>query len=318
MRRLINIVRAEWSYCLSRFGIVRVRHLPTFVSVEPANFCQLSCPECPVGQRHGKSLKENRQMSMDIFRRVLSEVSPAAHTMQFYFQGEPLLNKHLPEMIALAHGQGLYTIVSTNAQALTPDLAKALTEAGLSKIIVSIDGFSQASYAAYRQGGNLQKALDGLRYLRQAKSHRHPRIELQVLRLKSNEQEWTWIRHHFRELGADCLSMKTAQFYDFEHGNPLMPSDERYCRYRKGEDGLYHLKRKVQRHFSCKRLWTGCVITVAGEVLPCCYDKSAQYSFGNLSVTSLRDIYWGEKAQRFREQVIKHPASIDICRNCAQ
>ena len=26
-----------------------MRHLPTFISVEPANYCQLHCPECPVG-----------------------------------------------------------------------------------------------------------------------------------------------------------------------------------------------------------------------------------------------------------------------------
>jgi MoaA/NifB/PqqE/SkfB family radical SAM enzyme len=60
--------------------------------------------------------------------------------MQFYFQGEPLLNTHLPEMISLAHQTGLYTIVSTNAQALTQEMAEALVKSGLNRIIVSIDG----------------------------------------------------------------------------------------------------------------------------------------------------------------------------------
>ena len=68
--------------------------------------------------------------------------------MQFYFQGEPLLNKELPEMIKAASKEGIYTIVSTNALAITPLLAEQLMKAGLSRIIVSIDGLSEESYCA--------------------------------------------------------------------------------------------------------------------------------------------------------------------------
>ena len=119
--RTLNQLRCWISYALSLFGVVRVRHLPTFVSVEPANFCQLRCPECPVGMASRLSplaSSPNRLMTMDIFHRVLDNVKESVHTMQFYFQGEPLLNKQLPEMIAMAHQVGLYTSVSTNAQAL--------------------------------------------------------------------------------------------------------------------------------------------------------------------------------------------------------
>ena len=75
-------------------------------------------------------------MSLEVWERVLTEAKDYAHTIQFYFQGEPLLNNDLPQMIREAHEAGLYTIVSTNAQALTLELAKALVEAGLSRIIV--------------------------------------------------------------------------------------------------------------------------------------------------------------------------------------
>ena len=63
---------------------------------------------------------------MEVFEIVLDQVQKTAHTMQFYFQGEPLLNKQLPEMIARAHHAGLYTIVSTNAQALDKKMADVL------------------------------------------------------------------------------------------------------------------------------------------------------------------------------------------------
>ena len=105
---------------------------------------------------------------MDVWRRTLSEVAKTAWTIQFYFQGEPLLNKHLPQMISEAHEAGLYTIVSTNAQAMTRELADELVGAGLDRIIISMDGLTEESYSAYRIGGSLEKTKQALRWLRQS------------------------------------------------------------------------------------------------------------------------------------------------------
>ena len=253
----------------------------------------------------------------------MEQVKRTAHTMQFYFQGEPLLNKQLPEMIAIAHKMGLYTILSTNAQSLTKEVANALVTSGLSRVIVSIDGFSEESYAAYRVGGSLRKALDGLRFLHDAKVIHHSpiRIELQVLRLRTNEHEWQWIEHNYKRLGATHLVFKTAQLYDYEHGNPLMPSDERYARYKKGADGKYLRHRSWLRrkwHVNpCLRLWSGCVISTTGEVLPCCYDKEHKYSLGNLVNQSLMGIFHSKKANALRAKVLKDRNHLpEMCKNC--
>lgn len=307
--------------------------MPVFVSVEPAGFCQLHCPECPVGT--ASSVQRSvvrRTMPLPFFRRILDELSPYVHTVQFFFQGEPLLCRDLPEMIRLAHQEGLYTIVSTNAQSLTQERAEALVEAGLSRIIVSMDGLSQSSYEAYRKGGDVRKVYAALRYLRQAKTKYKSRmcIELQCLRLRSNENEWQEFKRSYRRLGADRLTFKTAQFYDYEHGNPLMPSDERYSRYKKGKDGTYRLKqpcrlfsllpiRKVFGVPLCRRLFTGCVIDAEGNVLPCCFDKARQFAFGRLCADmSFRSVWESEKARRFRLQVLHHRLSVPICTNCTE
>ena len=336
--RISNQLRCWLSYALSLFGIVRVRHLPTFVSVEPANFCQLRCPECPVGiasrlSPHNPTANSqlpitNRLMTMETFHRILDNVKEHAHTMQFYFQGEPLLNKQLPEMIAMAHKVGLYTIVSTNAQALNCSTAKALVKSGLNRIIVSIDGFSEESYAAYRVGGSLHKALEGLQHLANAKAELHSRIriELQVLLLKTNEHEWEWIKKNYKKLGATHLVFKTAQLYNFEHGHPLMPTDERYSRYRKTADGTYvhkssHLSplalspHRLIASQPCLRLWSGCVITTSGDVLPCCYDKDHRHALGNITTHSLSEIFHSHKANTLRKHILKGNLP-EMCKNC--
>lgn len=248
------------------------------------------------------------------------------HTIQFFFQGEPLLNSQLPEMIRLAHEAHIYTTTSTNAQALTPLLAEQLIQSGLDRIIVSIDGLSEESYSTYRQGGSLQKALRGLVYLREAKDRLggHTHIELQCLRLKSNEHEWAMFERSYHQMGADSLTLKTAQFYDYQQGNPLMPTDARFCRYARQQDGTYRPKNRPPKtgktlfHKPCYRLSTGCVITTMGEVLPCCFDKSAQHSWGNIRSQSLREIWQSHKAQQFRHEVRLSRATFSICTNCTE
>ena len=268
-------------------------------------------------------------MSLEAFGEILQQVQASAHTMQFYFQGEPLLNKQLPEMITAAHNVGLYTIVSTNAQALNRSTAEALVKSGLNRIIVSIDGFSEESYAAYRVGGSLHKALEGLQHLANAKAQLHSRIriELQVLRLKTNEHEWDWIKKNYKSLGATHLVFKTAQLYNFEHGHPLMPTDERYSRYRKTADGTYIHKSSplhstpytLHRAFGalCLRLWSGCVITTNGDVLPCCYDKEYRHAYGNIMQQSLAELYPSTKANALRRRVLLYQGEpLEMCKNC--
>jgi len=323
--RFTNALRCYWNYALSRFGLVRISHMPLFVSVEPATVCQLKCPECPVGRAKNASHAAHRPeeksddrvqtfMSMERFRRVLEECQETAWVMQFFFQGEPLLNKNLPQMIAEAHAAGLYTIVSTNAQAITEEMAQALVAAGLDRIIVSMDGLTDESYGAYRIGGSLEQCKAALRWLRKSKIKNQKSkilIELQCLRLKSNEHEWGEMRRVYKTLGADRLVFKTAQLYDYADGHPLMPSDPRYSRYIMGADGKYH-RRRLRK--GCFRVWSGCVVTTNGDVLPCCYDKAHAHAYGNNKESAIGELFRNAISLAFRKAAIHEQP--DICKEC--
>ena len=325
--RVSNALRCYVSYALSRLGSVLFRssihpftHSPLFVSVEPAAVCQLRCPACPVGLRTpevSKSRDVERMMSLDIWHRILAEIRDTAFIIQFYFQGEPLLNKDLPQMIREAHEAGLYTIVSTNAQAMTPEMAEQLVASGLDRIIISMDGLTDESYNAYRIGGSLEKTKAALRFLREAKDrtpytvHHTPIIELQCLRLKTNENEWAEFKRVYKNLGADRLVFKTAQLYDYADGHPLMPSDPRYSRYIQGSDGRYH-RRSLRK--GCFRVWSGVVISTDGAVLPCCYDKAHEHAYGNILTTSLRELFHNDQARTFRRAAFEQSPA--ICQEC--
>lgn len=336
------------NYALSLFGIVHISHYPTFLTIEPANICQLACPQCPVGMAKKDTTGDAGGSSHipfpDYPLSLLTEGFRHAHTVQFYCQGEPLLNPCLPDMIREAAQQGCYTIVSTNAQALDRAMAKRLVMSGLHRIIVSMDGLSQSAYEAYRQGGSVEKVKNALRYLHEEReaarrqrliSGDYPLIELQCLLLRSNEREQALMRKTYRLLGADRLTFKTAQFYDYQYGNPLMPTRDRYRRYEQCADGTYRLKRHPLRRLwqtltgisPCYRLWAGCVLSTNGDVLPCCYDKSHHYPYGNIHTVPLASLFRSKQANDFRRQVIHAssrqtdgsadaPQQPEMCQNC--
>lgn len=289
--------------------------MPTFLSIEPANYCMLRCPECPVGIR-GTAKEEQQTIPLALCRKVIDEASCTAHTIIFHFQGEPLLHPELKEMIRYAHSKRLYTMLSTNAQLLSREMGRDLAAAGLDRIIISMDGLTPSTYEHYRRGGHLEKVLEGMRALAELPRRERPEIVLQCLLLRSNEHEWELFRRQYKALGADRLELKTAQLYDFAHGHPDMPSDPRYSRYQKGKDGLYHLKKKL--HNRCYRLWSGCVITTSGEVLPCCFDKEHTYSFGNIRQDSLAEVLHSDAAYLFRDHVLTCRRDVSICRNCSE
>ena len=85
--------------------------------------------------------------------------------MNLYFQGEPLLNKNLPQLIHTAASANIFTTISTNAQALNSEKARQLVESGLERIIISVDGTNQTVYEQYRKGGKLEKAIAGIEFL---------------------------------------------------------------------------------------------------------------------------------------------------------
>lgn len=260
-------------------------------------------------------------MQPELLEQVLQQTGKYIHTVQLYFQGEPTLNHFLPDLVRVCSKYRVVSILSTNAQCIDAMYAEKIVEAGLNRIIISLDGITQESYEQYRVGGKIQRVFDAVKYLRNAKDKFGADIDivLQCLRLSTNEHEWNELKNKYKLLGADKLEFKTAQV-DISDGSDdysLLPLDSRYSRYIKGNDGA--IRRKKQLHNRCFRLWSGCVINVSGEVLPCCFDKSSHFVFGQLSADfTFSNCWFSPMALAFRRRILTDRQSISICNNCTE
>ena len=66
--------------------------------------------------------------------------------------GEPLLHPHIVDMVAAASQLGADTELITNGLLLDEEKAISLIEAGLGRLIVSVDGATPATHAENRTG----------------------------------------------------------------------------------------------------------------------------------------------------------------------
>jgi radical SAM protein with 4Fe4S-binding SPASM domain len=291
--------------------------MPISISVEPTTSCNLRCPECPSGLR--SFTRATGSLKTPLFHSVIDQLAPALSYLIFYFQGEPYLNPQLLDMVQYAASKNIYTATSTNAHYLTEEAARKTVESGLDRLIISIDGSTQEAYEQYRVGGNLGKVIEGTKNIIQAKRNlksKTPHVIFQFLVVKPNEHQIDDVRKLGYSLGVDEIAFKTAQIYDFKNGSELMPSLQKYSRYRKNGDGTYRIKNDLSSH--CWKMWNSCVITWDGKVIPCCFDKDAHFVLGDLNKNSFEEIWRGEKYEEFRSTLLRSRSEIEMCKNCTE
>jgi radical SAM protein with 4Fe4S-binding SPASM domain len=318
LRKAWNYLLVEISFFLSNLlknPIIWGR--PWFVSIEPSSVCNLSCPQCPVGE--GDISRDRKFLDVGEYKKLLAGIAPTTSMLSLYFQGEPLMHKLFTEFVRIASDHGIYTQTSTNGQLLSKELCRDLVQAGLDRIIVSVDGLDQESYEKYRKGGDLEKVKKGIKNLvmtRQIVGSKKPLIILQFLVFKHNQNQISGVKTMGKRLGADRVWIKTAQVEYSETADDWIPDKQKYNRYEKIFSGEWKLKGRLKNR--CKRLWETTVITSDGLVVPCCFDKRARFPMGRTSDEKLEEIWKSRKYQDFRKKVLSDRKSISICTNCTE
>lgn len=315
---MFNLARLKMS-----FGVARltkkgtIKGMPFALSIEPTTACNLGCPECPSGLKQFSRPTGNLKPVTN--QKLIDELAPYLAYINFYFQGEPFINPKFLEMVNYAALKGIYTATSTNAHFLTDDMAKKTVESGLDRLIISIDGTTQETYEQYRVHGSLEKVIEGTKNVinwKRKLNSKTPHVIFQFLVVRPNEHQIEDAKQLAKDMGVDEIKFKTAQVYDFKNGNPLIPQNEYYARYKKQKDGTYRIKNELLNQ--CWRMWSSAVVTWDGSVVPCCFDKDAKHQLGNVAFKSFNSVWNNEAYQQFRKQIFKDRNAIDICQNCTE
>ncbi|MCP4124304.1 MAG: radical SAM protein [Bacteroidetes bacterium] len=290
---------------------------PFSLAIEPTTACNLRCPECPSGLRN--FTRPTGHLKSTFFKQIIEDVHQDLLYLTFYFQGEPYLHPEFLDMVSYARSKKIYTATSTNAHYLNDENARKTVESGLDRLIISIDGTTQETYESYRVGGQLDKVLEGARNMVKWKKKlgmRTPHLIFQFLVVRPNEHQVEDVKALAKDIGMDEVIFKTAQVYDFENGNDLIPTIDKFSRYKLGTNNKWSIKNSLDNQ--CWKMWHSNVITWDGKVVPCCFDKDADHVLGELKKTSMQEIWEGDAYRSFRSSILKSRKEIDICQNCSE
>ena len=317
-RRIGNAAQLLSSYYASRIsGKPLHRGMPLSISIEPTTSCNLRCPECPSGLR--AFTRPTGMLKGALFESVIDQLASTLSYLIFYFQGEPYLHPDFLNMVKYASLKNIYTATSTNGHYLDDDAARQTILSGLDRLIISIDGTSQETYESYRMGGKLEKVIEGTKNIMRWKKQLNsptPHVIFQFLVVKQNEHQVGEVQRLAKDLGVSEVALKTAQIYDYRQGSDLIPSIDRYSRYRKNADGSYSIKNQLLDH--CWKMWHSCVITWDGKVIPCCFDKDAHFVLGDMAENTFEEIWRGQKYGDFRASLLRSRSEIEMCKNCTE
>jgi radical SAM protein with 4Fe4S-binding SPASM domain len=272
-------------------------NLPWVDQIELTNRCPYSCKMCPRTLAMNRSLGD---MSLDLFERIIEQLSGRQSYVGLHHFGESLLHPGLAQAVAVAREKGLRTGLSCNPPTLRAELSARLLDAGISNIVLSLDSLDAVTYRAIRgPAAHIDRADRNLRDLIRLRNEGayETFITLQMISMRCNEAEADHFLSYCREVGADRGVVIRLGKWDFEDayveqlGEFTSP----------GYDGY------------CKRPWDSLVVLWDGRVVPCCHDYNGMVVLGDLREQSLEEVWSSPKARRFRE----HNLDYELCRACA-
>ncbi len=289
---------------------------PLSLMVDPSNICNLKCVFCPTGNE--ALLQEvgrvKGTLALALFCQIIDGLAAFPSKLQvlhLYKDGEPLVNKALPEMVAYAKQSGRVERVeiTTNGLLLTPERSRQLVEAGLDGVRISIYGLSNAAYLdVTRTPVDFEKIRAHVAALHACKTALNSPLHVHCKIVDAN-------------LSAEAKSYFHAVFSpiaDSVHLDPLvewMP-----------EGSAPLIANPVVRQPTagrtvgpkvCAEPFMKLVVNHDGSVTVCCADWSGGALVGDVRTESLFNIWHGAKLREFRRMHLRgERGALEACRAC--
>jgi MoaA/NifB/PqqE/SkfB family radical SAM enzyme len=319
---------------------------PVCLYLETTNRCNLLCTTCP---RTYEELEPPADMSWELFTSIVDQL-PGLQRAVLHGVGEPMLVKNLGRMVRHLKDRGVYVLFNTNGTVLTEKSGRAMIDAGLDEMRVSLDASNAASYRAIRGKNYFDRILRNVRNFRalqEREGHERPRVSAWLTGLKETLVELPAFVRVAADIGVKEVYLQRLVFFEENAIGMARPDQALYEHMSRDEarylDEAAALAKSMGMSFSasgaaaepgmslkrrddgspwslCRRPWTVMYITANGRALPCCIAPFSQrgydnYTLGDASQQTLRDIWNGTAYTTFRSGLLspKPPAA---CANC--
>jgi len=253
-----------------------------------------------------------RTMKFDLFKKIaddICEFPQKIKVLRMYKDGEPLLNKRFPDMIKYAKDVDCAERIdtTTNASLLTEKRGKALIDAGLDRINISIEGVNNEQYKYFSDVSlEFERVVDNVRCFYENKKQCEVLVKINGDTLSdSDKQEFLTIFGDY----ADKIHI--------EHIMSCWPNFDLNGVEVNQDFGIYG--QEIKEVDACAYVFYSFSINSDGFVSLCFLDWSKKLGIGNVNEVSVRDVWRGKKMRAYQKMFLEgkrknHP----ICGDCGQ
>ncbi len=267
-----------------------VAPLPEILQIEATNLCNARCVFCP------RDRMERKQgvMEMALYRKIVDESAALGiRNVRLHNYGESLIDRQIVEKIRYAKSKGIPDVAMiSNGSLLTEPLARAVVEAGLDAINISIDAAGREAFERTRVGlkyeGVIQN-IEGLARVRREMGGVRPKLILSFVRQNDSAAEAAFIAR-WRGV-ADKVHVTDLHNWA----------------------GALHGQSAVR--FPCYRPWLTFTVLWDGRVSLCCADFDAKVVLGDLRTQTIVQIWNADAFRSVRRAHLDHGGP-DICQAC--
>ncbi len=322
-------------------------HEPVCLYLETTNRCNLLCTTCP---RTYEQLEPEADMSWELFTSLIDEYPNIARVV-LHGIGEPMLVKDIAQRVKYLKDRGVYVLFNTNGTLLNEVNGKALIDAGLDELRVSLDAAESDVYQMVRGKDFFDKIVENVgRFtaMQRELNAPKPRVSLWLTGLRETVDQLPNFVRLAHKVGVFEVYLQRLVFFEdpmsdkslaraesalFEHTTAreeaLIQEAENVAKElgvmfsASGavDPGESIKKQKDDAPWSlCRRPWSLMYITANGRVLPCCIAPFSMkgygaFTLGDATQATLKEIWNGNEYQRFREGLLTS-APPPACANC--
>ncbi|MBQ7233260.1 MAG: SPASM domain-containing protein [Bacillales bacterium] len=282
---------------------------PFSLNIGVSEICNFRCNYCMHSTIDGKKYLNCGFIDMNTFEKILldaSELSPNYNIVNLIGMGEPLLHPDIIEMVNKVRKSGISKRIeiTTNASKLTPELSLGLINAGLTRLIVSIQGVTEEKYKEICGVKlNLDNLINNLKFFYENKHNTEVYIKIADTALEQEEL----IFYEMFSPYADVINIENTVplFKDVDYTN-IIKRKEIKSRY----------GTSIQHQQCCQMIFYALFIRPNGDVSPCCL-LPEPVNLGNIYNNTLKEIWNGEVRNEFLKLHLRKERHKNMhCKGC--
>ena len=278
--------------------VMAVMPFPAKIQIQTTTRCNAACGMCPYPVVTSEAGFTHEEMSFERYSRILDQLEGRpVERLSLFLMNEPLVDKRLPEWVALARRRLPDTTLGlfTNGSALTAATARRLAAAGLGELCVSVHGFDRETYERVMEGLSFDRLERNVAAVFEARE----RGELGRMHLQIVTGDVPEVRASLA--GAPTLLKEHALLKAFSNERSLVnaPALVPSSLVRRGREGLPAL---------CHRPFVKLYILASGECVLCNCDWRRTVVFGRVGSPgdpTIEDLWRGERYRAIRHQLFE-------------